>query len=55
MLISVELGNIVRQADCDAIVNSANQNLRAGSGGYPEKVVGRCLEAVSVQNSEQCG
>ena len=23
--------------------------------GYPEKVVGRCLEAVSVQNSEQCG
>lgn len=23
--------------------------------GYPEKVVGRCLKAVSVQNSEQCG
>ncbi len=30
--IRVLLGNIVKQPDCDAIVNSANQNLRAGSG-----------------------
>lgn len=30
--ICVLLGNIVKQADCDAIVNSANRNLRAGSG-----------------------
>lgn len=30
MLITIELGNIVCQPDCDAIVNSANQNLRAG-------------------------
>jgi O-acetyl-ADP-ribose deacetylase (regulator of RNase III) len=30
--IAVLLGNIVKQPDCDAIVNSANKNLRAGSG-----------------------
>ena len=30
--VGVRLGNIVKQVDCDAIVNSANQNLRAGSG-----------------------
>ena len=30
--ISVYLGNIVSQIDCDGIVNSANRNLRAGSG-----------------------
>lgn len=30
--VTVRLGNIVRQADCDAIANSANRNLRAGSG-----------------------
>ncbi len=30
--IGVLLGNIVKQPDCDAIVNSANRNLRAGSG-----------------------
>jgi O-acetyl-ADP-ribose deacetylase (regulator of RNase III) len=30
--IGVRLGDIVKQVDCDAIVNSANQNLRAGSG-----------------------
>lgn len=32
MLVTIALGNIVRQPDCDAIVNSANQSLRAGSG-----------------------
>mgnify|MGYP000116327304 CR=1 FL=1 len=30
--ITVVVGNIVNQPDCDAIVNSANPNLRAGSG-----------------------
>lgn len=30
--ITVRVGDIVHQADCDAIVNSANPNLRAGSG-----------------------
>ena len=30
--IGVRLGDIVKQMDCDAVVNSANQNLRAGSG-----------------------
>jgi O-acetyl-ADP-ribose deacetylase (regulator of RNase III) len=30
--VTVRLGNIVRQPDCEAIVNSANRNLRAGSG-----------------------
>jgi uncharacterized protein len=30
--ITAVLGDIVRQADCDAIVNAANPNLRAGSG-----------------------
>ena len=30
--IGIRLGDIVKQVDCDAIVNSANQNLRAGSG-----------------------
>ena len=29
--------------------------LDVSEDGYPEKVVGRCLKAVSVQNSEQCG
>ena len=30
--ITVTVGNIVKQGDCDAIVNSSNQNARAGSG-----------------------
>lgn len=30
--ISVVIGNIVEQLDCDGIVNSANERLRAGSG-----------------------
>jgi len=32
MEITIRLGNIVNQTDCDALVNSANERLRAGSG-----------------------
>lgn len=32
MQVAVEIGNIVRQPDVDALVNSANANLRFGSG-----------------------
>lgn len=32
LTIEIQVGNIVRQPDCDAIVNSANERMRAGSG-----------------------
>ena len=32
MYIEIVIGNIVRQPDVDALVNSANANLRFGSG-----------------------
>ncbi len=32
MRIDIVIGNIVRQPDVDALVNSANANLRFGSG-----------------------
>lgn len=51
MQISVVIGDIVRQPDCDAIVNSANQNLRAGSGvcGAIYRAAGPALEPCSTQ------
>lgn len=32
MQIEIRVGSIVKQADCEAIVNSANERMRAGSG-----------------------
>lgn len=49
--ISIVRGDIVRQSDCDAIVNSANQNMRAGSGvcGAIYSAAGPELEPCSTQ------
>ena len=50
-MITVVIGNIVKQSDCDGIVNSANQNLRAGAGvcGAIYSAAGSELEPCSIQ------
>jgi O-acetyl-ADP-ribose deacetylase (regulator of RNase III) len=47
--IEIRVGNIVTQSDCDAIVNSANERMRAGSGvcGVIHTAAGPALEHCS--------
>lgn len=49
--ITVVVGNIVSQLDCDGIVNAANKNLRAGSGvcGAIHDAAGKDLETYASQ------
>lgn len=51
MKLTVLLGNIVTQTDCDAVVNAANKNLRAGSGvcGAIYAAAGPLLEPYSMK------
>jgi len=49
VVLTVEIGDITKQPDCEGIVNSANANLRAGSGvcGAIHSVAGPSLETYS--------
>ncbi len=51
MKINAVLGDITQQPDCDAVVNAANKNLRAGSGvcGAIYAAAGPLLEPYSKQ------
>lgn len=51
VMLTVQIGDITRQPDCEGIVNSANTNLRAGSGvcGAIYSAAGSALEEYSMK------